>query len=640
MTHSKSRARKSFNVNPTTQRIFTWLTANSFMLVVAACAIAHGFILFDRIGSDHPMDVIYGYIPNAKRLLEMGLFAFLSDPAAIRAPLLTTVWFALFNAEPISIRYGHSVLSALSVCLAAASAYVVAGRIAGIAAAALWAFSPLVERYGSHALVESPFWFFTWCWLAAFLCFCKTGARRWLLAAVVLGGLGLSIRPLFLYPSVAVLLLLGTRFLWLRFRPPPSNHLNLDARIAWGVSLPLLVPIVFMAINAVHHQFFSLSTGAGAAIYLGLHPLNAGVDPPIYKFGYDAIPSGGGEDHLTLASDRRLRRVAARFAKQRTAQEWLAFATHKASLSLLLGPEEQRTPGALRAWRAAILVLACVGFFAYARRGAALAFALISLLCFAQTIPILHNTRYAAGALEVSLTFWAALGAGALLSRVALVGQWNARSLGVSLRAVNGNIGIHIGKLALILGLCWGAYQAMLEHHARTTPSVSLPVIFAFTPSKNIVTLPKPEIVRVDAATLSKEGWVQGTSGIFAANYRVTLPEDIENRAAERNVFWAFNLEKKSAEGARACRRFELAYVPAVAQGSEIEVEPFVTPEADGSHQIVVSATQEFSKISPLRSGELRILAHCPVGSAFLLKNLRFEVSDIVEDAKLHVRKK
>jgi hypothetical protein len=360
----------------------------------------------------HLPDVVMVYAPAGKFILENGLASFLADPSSVRVPLLTGLWFALWGGDPDLVRIVNYVLNGASVVLAGFVGLRMGGRISMVAAAGMWAFSPLVLRYVNSALIEPTYWFLSWAWLAAATAYWRSGFKRWLLLAGLFGGLSISLRPMLLYPLLFTCIAAAVLTWWVR---RTANHFELGKRIVLSAGVSVVLPLMFMLVNAVAHGTFTLSTGAGAALYLGMSPIASGVDPPFVGFQYD-VGSVAAGDHLSIEGDRRLRAAAKTIIENRSPREWFNTFQHKAQLTLFLGPEERRFSPNDQRWRMIIVVLAGVGFVCNARRFSVFMVAVITTLALLQTVPLLHNSRYAAGAMEMFLVVGAALGVRRLLT--------------------------------------------------------------------------------------------------------------------------------------------------------------------------------------------------------------------------------
>src|SRR4030095_14358481 len=82
--------------------------------------------------------------------------------------------------------------------------------------------------------------------------------------------------------------------------------------------------------------FFGISTGGGAALYLGNHPLTLGVEPQFLLFDYDVqsmlIPWDG--KYLSIEGDRVLRKIGWSMIWDRSFTEQLQWLVYKVGAAL------------------------------------------------------------------------------------------------------------------------------------------------------------------------------------------------------------------------------------------------------------------------------------------------------------------
>jgi hypothetical protein len=574
----------------------------------------------------HLPDVVVTYVPAGKFILENGLTRFLADASSVRVPLLTSLWFALWGADADLVRTVNFALHGASIVLAGFVGLRLGGRMSMLAAAALWGFSPVVERYVNTALIEPAYWFWSWAWLAAATAYWRSGVKRWLLLAGVFGGLSISFRAMLLYPLLFTCFVAALVTWWVR---RTRAHRELGKRIILSAGVSVVLPLFFMAVNAVAHGAFSLSTGSGAAVFLGLSPIYGGVDPPMVGFGYDVGGIAYG-DHLTIEGDKRLRAAAKTIVEHRTLREWVRTLRHKVQLTLFLGPEERRFAPDLQRWRMALVVLAIVGFACNARRFSVAIVAVIAMLALLQTVPLLHNTRYAAGALEMFLTVGAALAIHRLLSFTYLSPALKRNTSNATFNwlsaAKHAGLVIFVGAM-IAIGLRYmdKTYRPQITSYGST-------LVIRYNPSLTKFFEETPRIEHVDHATVSAGQWVTGKESSFGANYRVgTNPP---YRIVDGNAMWIFEFSAQGTHDGGSCREFEFTYLPTSGViGTTVQSLRFFLPNNRKSHRVVMPAI-ESSPLELTSDGAFRVIAHCPVGSRFRLQNLTHAYSTLPAEAR------
>ncbi len=614
---------------------FQWVTLHRFAWCsLLVLALWHVSVALKQPSAEHLPDVVATYAPAGKYIVDHGLTAFLRDPSSIRIPLLVSLWFGLSGGNPDLVQSINAWMSAGSIILAGFVGLRLGGLLGMISGSLLWAFSPLITRYTPTALVEPSYWFLAWAWLATSILYWETRQRKWVLAVGLLGGLCCAMRPLLLYPFFFTAI---SALVWTRL-PSRFSIWATRARFVAATTLsPLIIPVVFMTVNAVHHQVFALSTGAGAALYLGLHPIVGGVDPPHFGFGYDVPAVVGGEgDHLSILGDRRLRAAALDFAHDRSAREWVRTALHKARLTLFLGPEERLTPE-YQHWRILLVVTALLGFFLHAQSWRATVIGFVGLLSFLQTLPLLHNTRYTAGAMEIFLTIGASLAFSALFGKLRVTLSSNAASLHFSLYHTEKKLLPNLLQITAVCVIGWFAFSYAVLYLGNLALSQSNPLIIrkhAFFMGHVDFS---PQASRSDEAFVTREQWVTGTAGKFAANYRVAKKPDYGS--FDGNMLWVFELEAVGVDGV-SCRNFSAAFIPDIGHRGIIQTRAFTIPNNRKSHQISLSANLDVSPLHLSHAGDFRIIADCPAGSRFRLKGLTHRVSQIPENARAEFAKK
>lgn len=377
------------------------------------------------------------YLPLARRFLEdaSGLFA---DPIHLMVAPGSFIYMAMLGADEQLIVQVNLLFSGLVLLLAFDALRRVSHGAAAVAVSWLIAVSALLPEIMIPALSEPPqiFCLSVWLWCCALIC--ESPQRRW---PVVLGGVALLLsiltRATYLYWIVAAS---GACLLLIWQGRPPLR------RIA---SRLLIVHLIagagaasYVTYNKVVFDLPMVATGSGAAIYFGINPAVAGYEPPYYGLLHDHFQAleGIGE-HLSIAGDRRLSQMAKAELVDMPPGVLAAMLLQKAGATLFFSQADlDRKVFNARAWHVVLVVLGAFGVWRYRRRPYVWMLGCILAYQVAIMTLVMHGTRYAIGAIELPLTFLAALGVGAI---------WHARSRARAAAACSAVVllGVAIGYL-------------------------------------------------------------------------------------------------------------------------------------------------------------------------------------------------
>ncbi|MEP7084568.1 MAG: glycosyltransferase family 39 protein, partial [Betaproteobacteria bacterium] len=342
-------------------------------------------------------DAVKVYLPGAQHLLENGLEFFFTREAYRTAPL-NFIWPALFDVDTDAILLANKLLGVSTLLLLFFTAKRLGGMVAAVAAAALYAFSPLLVPLIPTILSEPLFLAGTALWLLGIAHHDSPG-KAWLITAVLGGIVSLLARPVWL-PFIA----LSLPFLLSAALAQPKERAW--KKLALAHALILLPVALYCLHNLVQFGFFGISTGSGAALYLGNHPLTFGMEPRHLLFDYDVqsmtIPWEG--DYLSVAGDRALRTIGWSMIFDRSFAEQLDWMLYKVGAVMFFTKSDFAVDlYSIRALRVFEWIFALYGLTFVKARALRFWFAGALLLQVAQLAMILYNLRYSSGSLELWL---------------------------------------------------------------------------------------------------------------------------------------------------------------------------------------------------------------------------------------------
>lgn len=391
-------------------RISTSLSKRVCLRALTIIGLADLFILqYWMRRSPFNYDAQHAYIPLAQRLLSEGPAFFLS-PEAIHVPPFAFVWPALFGADLGTQKLVSIALSLSVVAILFRTGSLLHSPVAGLLCAAAYAFSPLVWPLSSTAGVEPLFLFLTTCWI---WCLAEgTAGRSW---AFVGAGIAIGLAALtratsaYFLPFIAIMAVVLSR--------ADKNNRNLWCRIFYTHALAIVMVAPVVAANAFRYGLYAISTGAGAALFLGNHPLVYGFEQHYFDSALDlAAVMPPGMSHLDIRGDRMLTQVG-RFMLATFDPSFVAkMYAHKLFAFLFVTNREWVEPPAyLRAYRILLYVLAAASWGRTMKQPVLLC--VLASLAF-QTVlhvPALFSFRYSVLTLDVGLCLLAGLGLAQML---------------------------------------------------------------------------------------------------------------------------------------------------------------------------------------------------------------------------------
>ena len=610
---------------------------------LALILLGGGYRLSQIWGVPVPFDAAHNYLPAAERLLTQGL-PFLTDPQSYRVAPLAYAWPALWQLDQQAIRLANSALFLVSAAMLWRTAELLGGSRAALLAAALLVAGPELRHYFVAEWTEPLY-------VAGLSALMLASARlilgtarpnRW----IGLGACGLAmtllVRPVLqLMAPAALMLCLAT--LW---RASTRAQVRGVARqLAWMLALGILPAAVVVIKNGLVFGLWGLSTGSGAALYLGLHPLSQGTEPVYYGLGYDVpaiaslLPATDG-DHLQLGADRLLREVAIETLKAYGWQEQLTFGWRKLQWWLLHHPIGLAAAGyELRGLRVFSLIsigsaALCIAWLALrggaarvsqqflprpaddsaaraigARRAMATGLLLLGLLALlAQLLPVLYNVRYSTGLLEPWLCVLTGV-SWSLLSRFiraeALRGDGEVRWM-LSIGGVNA-----AAIMAKVIALGLIVYAAVWSSQPRRIGLAPLDPLPRDLPTRLLASI--DQAAGVETATVRR---VESSTWALrerpgALVFPLAPPAKLSAPSLDGDSdIWRLRFAVQAPDGER-CRRAEVGYT--TPQGQRAMATPELKLHADGRmREYVIHATHDLRPAGP---GDLRIAFHCPVGT-------------------------
>lgn len=545
------------------------------------------------------LDAQKAYLPYAHALLTDKL-AFFGDARSLRAAPMTYIYPALFGADPEAIKIGNMALSCMIVLIMFRLGSLLHSRPAGIAAAFLYAASPILAALKLAVLSEPPFFFFTALWLMSVAEIVR-GRKAFVPLAGIACGLMILTRGTYIYFLYATLVI--TLFMSWKGSMQQTGRQLFAAHL-----LALLFPLIIIAKNWLAFGYPGLATGVGAALYFGSHPLTDGYEAPYFLLGYDIGAATQGLDYLSIVGDSLLKGLAIFMLKQQTFPHILAVYFQKTFAFIFI--TKAILPDTilnLRSLRIIEVILAVPGLLSLRSRlmrwflGGALVYQILV------HIPLLYNPRYSVGAIEIPLILLAAIGFTHLLT------GWKHRHRPMLMLA-----SVFIFIVAAI---------AAGELHRRYSQAL-MPDILS-VPHVEVYQWPKK-----DLATLTGNGVVAQGNGAYRTTEKewsldIPIPELALSKNEEYYVY-SINMTAQTNRFGRSCGLGTVYF--------RTEDEPvFVEPRSlhfrivsDGKpHYYHVSATYGLSPLFPTKAGFLRLAGHCPGNSQLQLDNVVLSLSRV-----------
>lgn len=542
-------------------------------------------------------DAQFTYLPMARRVLADGL-SYFGTAESYRAAPLTYLLPALLGADAQLVQQAYIWMScAVPVFLFLAGRRLLS-MATGLIAAWLYALSPLVAPLIPHVMPEPPFLMFTAAWL---WCLSEVvhGDRRFIIPAAVAGSLSLLVRPVWLHVLLASIPLVGL----LAWRSAGRHWLAL----LYAQLGALIVPGAFMAKNTILFGVPAIATGAGAALYLGTHPLTGGIEPHLLGIDFDELGLIGplGLDHLTAQGDRLLRQAAWIFIGMRSPLEQLSWLADKASWYLFFHaadfPPQLFSPRTIR-----IVELCLAAFSVWELRRSALAWVLVAGMGaqLALMSLILYDMRYSVGTFELPLMLLAAAGLAGLIARFQPHATWTRRHLVFSIdfgpRSGWRLAGLGAVMTVIALGVAAGHWDRRVRPAPQLQPT-GIPDIVLFEQHE-----PLPR--ETNHMSRQEDGSWKTLQGYPALGF----PIPADHALPHRNLVWKIQYSVAVPAGRKRCK-VEAAYSTEAPQVAEYKQASQAFPlKADGErHDLYIGATYRRSPQFPAGPGLLWLAWPC-----------------------------
>lgn len=381
--------------------------ANAWALAaLAAVLLLHGVLLWPHVSATtSDFDAIHLYFPLAQELKRQGVHFFTLEQS-LHAPPFSYVYPALLGAQLTAVKQANFALSFLTLLLVFRTAWLAHSRLAGIAAALLFAACPLLHPVLAAPLSEPPYLFLGAAWIWALAEWLAGARAMFVLVSGLALGLAILTRGTLFYLPVA----LAVTFAALAWKSAAAERAR--ALGAMGAHLiALVLPGVFIAKNWLLFSFPFFATGAGNALYLGNNPLTGGYDPVYLGLLFDVGSIARDQSHLTLEAERLLR-GAARLAVGDSEWPMLAalHAQKLAAFVFVTNAEVSQQVPLLRTWRIVLVVLAAAGAWSVRRSWIGWVLAATVAYQAAAHMPVLYTHRYSVGAIDLWLILLAGVG--------------------------------------------------------------------------------------------------------------------------------------------------------------------------------------------------------------------------------------
>jgi 4-amino-4-deoxy-L-arabinose transferase-like glycosyltransferase len=388
--------------------VLSWLAITLLLVLITSSFVDSLQKWSARTVFDH--DAKAFYLPHAKRLINEGL-PFLLTEAAAQVPPLSYIFPALFGAELGRQKQIAIGLSALVIFLLFRAGWVMHSRLAGLAAAALFASSRLFKAFLPTAGVEPLFIFLSAFWIWG-LAEGWARSRNW---AFVAAGIAFGLAALTRATIVYFFPLMVVVSWWLMERSQTNREQWRGVLIAHLIGFAIVLPVLIK--NLWLFSLPAVSTGAGIALFFGSSPLVWGFDQNYYTVGLDItaiIPHGAS--HLDVTSDRRLMAVAKHMLLTQDIGLTLQMCLLKLQAFLFVSDREWF--GLVSEFRNHRILLFALCWPILAKiRSFPVAGIVGGLLTYQIIvhIPVLYAMRYSVVALDLGLVFIAGLGLAELL---------------------------------------------------------------------------------------------------------------------------------------------------------------------------------------------------------------------------------
>lgn len=397
--------------------IWLWVLFGLAIPLIVCTVRAVPFVLDPGV----PYDTQYSYLPLARMVLE-NFGSLWNDELMLKTAPGAYFYMALMNANMDNIKMGNLVMTMAITIMLFDAMRRMAGWGAAALAAWLFALSPTLLVWTMYPMGEPIFLFLVTVWLWACVWashLTPTAARlRWL--GIAIGGLALAAATLtrgtYLYAIPVAVLCLG----WLAWRRPMESFWRPLALIH------LIALVLVGAFVARTHMEFGkpvIAAGAGNALYYGMNPIYRGEEPPMFGAGFDEFYILGTAHQLSLEADEKQVAVVKQIIHETPWPQLTSMVLHKAEILLFYSTAHLRNYKE-RAWRIALLCFGFAGIWLMRRNPMTWFLTAVFVYQWLVHIPALYTPRYSTAALDLPLTFLAALGGWGLWSRPSKKDLW------------------------------------------------------------------------------------------------------------------------------------------------------------------------------------------------------------------------
>ncbi|THJ32038.1 hypothetical protein E8K88_13505 [Lampropedia aestuarii] len=383
----------------------TWvLVLFGLGLPLIVCAVRAVPLLLDLFV---PFDTQYSYLPLARMALDDFASLWHSELMLKTAPG-AYLYMALMQADMETIKAGNLAMSMGITILLFDALRRMAGWGAGALAAWLYVLSPALLFWTVYPMGEPVFIFLTglWLWACVWATHLNQASRRLRWLAIAIGGLALACATLTRGTYLYGIPVAAFCFVFLAWRKPnepfwrPLAFIHLIALVLVGS---------FVARSHVEFGKPVIAAGAGNALYYGLNPIYHGEDLPLYGAAFDEYYLLGTAKQLTLGADEKQMAAVKQMVQDTPLPQLVSLGLHKAQALLIYSTSHLRNYTE-RIWRIALLCFGLAGFWWMRRNPITWVIAGVFVYQWLVHIPALYTPRYSIAALDLPLTFLAALG--------------------------------------------------------------------------------------------------------------------------------------------------------------------------------------------------------------------------------------
>jgi hypothetical protein len=394
--------------------------------VVVALALHYFWLAPWMANGDQDYDALHLYYPLAARLLAQGP-AFFLNPASIEAPPFSFIYPALIGVPVNDLRIVNAALSGVTLLLVFRTAWLLHSQLAGVLAAFLFALSPTLRQYLATPITEPPYLLLCAAWLWGLAEWVNGGKRRHIAASAIALVLAVLTRAILFNWAIVLM----AAFAWWTWRS--RGEAQRSARFALAAyELVLIVPMLFIAKNAILFDFPFFVTGAGNALYLGHDPVTGGYDPGYVGIPFDVGAIARNQLQLTLEAEHLLGRAGRMLIAETPPLDLLAMYARK-TLAFIFVTSAEPMGLLYRCWRIGLVIFALPGLCAIRHPWLRTVLAGMLLYQVAMHVPVLYTHRYSVGGLDLWLVIAAGIGVASVLQPL----RWR-RALVLAVAAVLG----------------------------------------------------------------------------------------------------------------------------------------------------------------------------------------------------------